>query len=284
MIRIDPLQGEQLKADATVGIVGLGYVGSAVQQHFARAMPVKTYDKPKNIGDIRDVAKADLIFICVPTPQRAASGACDTSIIDEVVAGIAANAGKPPLLIVKSTIPVGYMETLQTRYPAMRFLFSPEFLTEKNAANDFNHCNRVIFGGTHHNAIEAAAFYRTADPSRWVGNARTQMYCLPFRGAEMVKLMGNAFLMTKVLFANEMYNLCQAAEIDYNAVRYCVALDSRIGPSHLLVPGPDGKHGAGGTCFPKDMASLINLFEEYQVSQRVLTAVAARNADLRGDL
>jgi len=282
MIRIDPLQSGMLKADATVGVVGLGYVGSAVLQHFARCLPVKTYDKPKNLGDIREVSKADLIFVCVPTPPLE-SGACDTSIIDEVVAGIAANAGQPPIVVIKSTIPAGYMETLQAHYPAMRLLFSPEFLTEKNATNDFNFCNRVIFGGSEVNAAEAAKFYRKADPSRWIGNFRTQMICVPFRDAEMVKLMGNAFLMTKVLFANEMFDLCQAAGIDYNAVRECVALDSRIGPSHLLVPGPDGKRGVGGTCFPKDMANLITLFQKFNVPQKVLIAVADRNSDLRGD-
>ena len=97
----------------------------------------------------------------------------------------------------------------------------------------------------------------------------------------MVKYFTNCFLATKVSFANEMYEICEALNIDYDKVTEYTVYDERIGKSHLNVPGPDGDFGYGGHCFPKDIGALISLAHNLNVSPRILTATECKNNDVR---
>ena len=99
----------------------------------------------------------------------------------------------------------------------------------------------------------------------------------------MVKYVTNAFLATKVSFANEMYQICQALDIDYDKVIEYAQHDDRFGTSHWAVPGPDGDFGYGGHCFPKDVKALISLANKYSLDPKILTAVDSKNNDVRND-
>ena len=97
----------------------------------------------------------------------------------------------------------------------------------------------------------------------------------------MVKYFTNCFLATKVSFANEMYEICEALNIDYDKVTEYTVYDERIGKSHLNVPGPDGDFGYGGHCFPKDVNALRSLAWGLGCSPRILEATDSKNNDVR---
>ena len=103
------------------------------------------------------------------------------------------------------------------------------------------------------------------------------------RSVEMIKYVTNCFLATKVSFANEMYQICENLDIDYDKVIEYAKYDERLGYSHWNVPGHDGDFGYGGHCFPKDLKALISLAHDLNVSPRVLTAVDCKNNDVRTD-
>ena len=95
--------------------------------------------------------------------------------------------------------------------------------------------------------------------------------------AEMTKLFRNCFLATKVAFCNEIYQFCEKKGITYEDVRYLATLDDRIRASHSVTPGPDGRRGFGGTCFPKDMASLRHQIQTNDLQSFVIHAAIERN-------
>ena len=99
--------------------------------------------------------------------------------------------------------------------------------------------------------------------------------------AEMVKYFTNCFLATKVTFANQMYEICQASGIDYDKVVEYALYDQRIGSSHLAVPGPDGDLGFGGHCFPKDLSAMVAFAKSNDADSGLLNAVQSANESYR---
>lgn len=274
--------------DMAVGVIGHGYVGQAVEALFRPHLPVLVYDKFKpaladNLGDI--VSASTIIFVCVPTPMKE-SGECHTAIVEEVLSDIfltAIRVGADPkrfVVVLKSTVPPGFTDRMIQKYPSLRITFSPEFLTEASSVEDFKNCNRVIIGGSEEDAgVVYSTFYEVWE-HRLESRDVTIVQCPP-AVAEMTKLFTNTFLMTKVLFANEIYRVCAKLGISYQDVKNLACLDERIGESHLNVPGPDGHFGAGGSCFPKDINSLRFFCEQIGVDEKLFTAVIKRNEELR---
>jgi len=101
--------------------------------------------------------------------------------------------------------------------------------------------------------------------------------------AEMVKYLTNTFLSVKVSFANEIYQLCNNLNIDYDKVVEYATLDDRLGLSHWNVPGPDGDFGFGGHCFPKDLSALLHLTKQMNTTNNVLLATQRTNDEVRND-
>lgn len=258
-----------------IGILGNGFVGKATRILENPECQIMIYDiRPEacvplgiTLQEINDTA--DLLFLCLPTPMHL-DGACDTSILDSVIASLT-----HPLIVVRSTVPVGFTD-------ARRCFFMPEFLTEKNWAQDFRENPLWIFGmsssSTHHHGLFRQRIESLLDSASRHGkilSAKTKF--MTNKEAEMVKLFKNVFLASKVSFCNEMYDICQRGGIDYDAVRAAVAEDERIGRSHLAVPGYGGRRGFGGTCFPKDINSLYRLFCQHAIPAPILGAVLHRN-------
>ena len=243
-----------------IGIMGLGVVGSAVRSYFeAQEHRPRLYDPCLGLGSRREINEAQVIFICVPTPYRERGG-FGLSAVEEAVALL--NPGK--IVVIKSTVLPGTTDALQRRYPDQRVLFNPEFLREATAYEDFLRPDRQIVGCTELSwpaAGEVMSLLPKAPFMRVVAAAE----------AEMSKYVTNAFLAVKVSFANEIYDLCTALGINYEAVRPLVAADARIGPSHLDV-FYDGYRGYGGKCLPKDTRSLMDLARAAGVSLRLLRA------------
>lgn len=271
----------------TVGVVGHGYVGQAVEAFFKDHCNVVVHDKAKpELSSLVDVVeKSELIFLCVPTPMKN-DGSCHTGIIQEVLSSVNAIAKAVGrnldsfVCVVKSTVPAGFTEEMQDKFLPMRILFSPEFLTEKSSIADFKKTNRIIFGGDQDDALIASKYFAQVQPTRVDNDQLVLLQCDP-TVAEMVKLFTNGILMTKIMFANEIYQMCEKLGVNFEEVRSIAVLDHRIGASHTTVPGHDGQLGAGGHCFPKDINNLRALCKELDVPEKMFTAVIERNNELR---
>ena len=267
--------GEEVKR---IGIVGQGYVGTAVRPVFEQYYKVYTYDiketcNCKNMEELTN--KSDIIFVCVPTPMRD-NGSCHTSIVEEIIVTI--NELSLPkddkIVAIKSTIPPGTTNELNKKCENISVIFNPEFLTEANFIDDFKNQNRIIVGGQRPASTILRQVYSLVFPDAKVIKTGSKT-------AEMVKYFTNTFLATKVSFANEMKMLCDEIDIDYDKVVEYSIYDNRLGKSHWAVPGPDGKDGFGGSCFPKDIRALIYLMESLGVENNVLSGVWDTNLIVR---
>jgi nucleotide sugar dehydrogenase len=238
----------------TVGIVGQGFVGQALKEVFSKYYTIFTYDKyidklssHKSVADL--CSACDAIFVCVPTPMRQ-DGSCDFSIV-ESVCSLATEAGSDHLIVIKSTIPPGTTKSFNEKFNTKQVVFNPEFLTERFASQDFKNTNRVILGGDTSATTVLKQFYSHVFPNVVVVKTDS---CV----AEYVKYLSNCFLAVKVSLANEFAAMCQAGGIDYDKVAEYATFDPRLGHTHWVVPGPDAKMGFGGSCFPKDINSMIH--------------------------
>ena len=255
-----------------IGIVGQGFVGSAIREGLKNFYPVMTYDidKSKSTSTHKAVCEnADIIFVCLPTPMRK-SGECDTRILENAIKRIdneCLEVGSKPSIVIKSTIPPGTTDKIN-KEAKLNVCFSPEFLTEANSFSDFKNQTRIIVGGT--GARKVKQMFRKPFPDIPIVITKS-------RTAEMVKYFINCFLASKVTFANQMYDICESLGVDYDKVCEYSLLDSRIGRSHFAVPGPDGDRGFGGHCFPKDISGLTYVANEKNVNINFLKQVQDSN-------
>jgi len=259
----------------TIGIIGQGFVGTAVREGMEPFYNVETYDKFKNstYSSLEElVENVDFLFICLPTPMKK-TGECDLSIIKEVIGRIE-SCGQERILIIKSTIPPGTTEMLNKECKNVKVVFNPEFLTEANYIDDFKNQSRIIIGGPRPYSTKVKTLFKKAFPQTPIIKTHSTI-------AEMIKYFTNTFLATKVSFANEMKQFCDKVNVDYDKVAEYVLYDDRIGKTHLSVPGPDGKLGFGGSCFPKDINGLIYEMNKHEVASLVLKAAWNKNLEVR---
>ena len=256
-----------------IGIVGNGYVGQATALLKEKEVEVLIWDLNedlRNINSFGELQGCDFVFVCVPTPMNE-DGSCYTKIVENVVYDLIALRIKARDIIVRSTVPVGTCERLGVS-------FMPEFLTEANWEEDFKNNKNWIFGfdppkWTDWEESDNTAFNFLKLAKLW----SKEVEILTTKEAELTKNTRNAFLATKVSFFNEIEELCRKMGVSYENVRKGVVLDDRIGASHTEVPGPDGKRGFGGTCFPKDIASLDYQMNQHGVESYMVEGTKARN-------
>ncbi len=252
--------------DKKIAIAGLGMVGGALSKWFKDAI---LYDPPKGMGSDEELNTADIIFICVPTPYEDAG---KYKIIDSVLKKITGNK----IIVIKSTVLPKTTYLFQQLYKKHKFLFNPEFLTESTADQDMQYPDRQIVGYTKESftiAGEIMAMLPLAPYER----------IMPSSEAETVKYMNNTWFATKVVWANQMYDLCQKIGVDYEVAKEAMAQDKRIGRSHLEI-FHKGYRGYGKTpvskCLDKDTNSLIRFADENGVDLSVLKEVSKVNNDL----
>ena len=265
----------------TVGVVGQGFVGSAIRVGLKDFYNVFTYDlqeKLRNCDSLCElVDKSKFIFVCLPTPMKS-DGSCFTKIVEDTVLSIneicQSNNYDNRIVIIKSTVPPGTTDKLDSECDALTVVFSPEFLTEANSYDDFKNQSRIIIGGSRPASSYVKTLFRKAFPT-------TPIVKTNATHAEMVKYFINCFLSVKVSYANEIYQICEKLGIDYDKVIEYALYDKRIGQSHLTVPGPDGDFGFGGHCFPKDLNAMINVMINHDIRPTLLTATNDKNDEVR---
>ena len=262
-----------------IGIIGQGFVGNAVYQKFKNYFDVLTYDldESKSNSTKEDLLfKCNTIFLCLPTPMNT-DGSCNVDILQkelENIELITDNQEIKKTIVIKSTVSPGTTDKWNSSYESLDIVFNPEFLTEANAIEDFNNQNRIILGGPRPATTELRRMYSKVFPKAHIIKTDSTH-------AEMVKYLTNSFLATKVSFANEIYQICDKLNIDYDKVVEYATLDDRLGKSHWNVPGPDGDFGFGGHCLPKDLSALIYLAMNLHTETNVLNAVEETNDVVR---
>ena len=265
-----------------IGIIGNGFVGSAIMHGFIlHVEDIKVYDKdPKrSTHNMKDLTSdSDVIFICVPTPMFA-SGVCDLSIVKSVTSELSEyNNINKKVIVIKSTVVPGTIESLAEKYPEMNFVFNPEFLTERRARLDFINTSRIVLGSNNplaNNIVER--LYKLRFPY-------TKVIKTDFGTAQLIKYMANCFFATKVSFMNEMYQVCEAINGNWDKALEGFISDGRIGNSHIDVPGHDGDFGFGGKCFPKDLNAMIKKAEDLGIDPKVMKGAWEKNKEIRKDL
>lgn len=264
-----------------VGIVGVGFVGNAVLQTSRRFFNTLTFDTDPEKSDCATlhelVERTDLIFVCVPTPMRA-NGTCNTNIVRDVVTDIedaARTLGVQKSVVIKSTVPIGTTDNIARDLKLIRLSFNPEFLTERNAVDDFAYQPYVVIGNP---SLLVMDFYseilqKTDNPA--------YIFRTTAVAAEAIKYAANTFLAMKVTFSNELKDYLDAMNVDHAAVVSILKHDRRLGSTHWDVPGPDGMRGFGGTCFPKDVNALLTEMDRVNVDKTLLEAMWKKNLLLR---
>lgn len=262
-----------LQRKINIGIVGYGMVGQAVAYGFSNNN-IFVYDKYKESDTLENVAKnSEYIFICLPTPIKRDESGIDLSIINQNIKMITKfTDGTDKIVIIKSTVIPGTTKKYIKKYPKTLFCFNPEFLTERAFLQDFVNTDRIIIGAENSLvARKVSSIYQSIMPN-------TPIFLTDPTTAEMVKYMANCLLATKVIFANEMYDICQKLKINYDEVKKMVVADKRIGNSHLDVTS---LRGFGGKCFPKDLLALRALAKKLKVDTTILDAVWEKNLKIR---
>ena len=264
-----------------IGIIGQGFVGTAVKEGLKKFHEIDTFDldeTKRDVDYIEDIIdRNNIIFVCLPTPMKK-DGSCDISIVENTVMELdnlaLTRQCSNRIVVIKSTIPPGTTEKLNEECEHVQVVFNPEFLTEANFIEDFKNQDRIIIGGPRPASTKVRQLFYKAFPKAHIIKTHSTI-------AEMVKYLTNTFLATKVSFANEMKMLCDFFNVDYDKVVEYSTYDERLGKSHWAVPGPDGKMGFGGSCFPKDINALISIADKWEIPANVLMAAWETNLDVR---
>ena len=265
-----------------IGIIGRGFVGSAVQHGFSPNVgcdaEVRVYDKDptKSLNSIDETINfSDFVFISVPTPTKK-DGNIDLTILESVINDISnVSKNNDTIFLIRSTIIPGTTRSLQLKFPNLKLVFNPEFLTERSANFDFINQSRYIFGGDKKNTE------KTAELFKWRFGKAISVLETDYESAELIKYMANTFFATKISFLNDMKLLSDKCDANWNDVIDGFVQDGRIGHSHLNVPGWDGKYGFGGSCFPKDIQAIIAFGDSLGLDMTVLKGAWETNLKVR---
>jgi UDPglucose 6-dehydrogenase len=218
------------------------------------------------------VRRSRVLLIAVGTPPRA-DGSPDLSQVDEVARAVARHRNGHKVVATKSTVPVGTGRRIRERIEAggprapLDVVSNPEFLREGKAVQDFFHPDRVVIG-----AESASARDAMRELYRPLCAGGTPFVWCNLQTAELIKYACNAFLATKISFANQLANMCEAVGADIDLLVRAVGMDPRIGGS-FLQPGP----GFGGSCLPKDARAMISLARRLGVDAGVVEAAVSAN-------
>lgn len=266
-----------------IGIIGKGFVGTAVEHGFTCnknfKAEIKIFDINPQLSThtlSETVNDSDFVFISVPTPANN-DGSINLESLNIVLNNINECIENDCIILIRSTITPGTSLKFANKYPSLKIVFNPEFLTEKNANNDFINQSRIILGGDKHHTSKVSKLYG------WRFGNKIPIIETNYQTAELIKYMNNTFLATKVSFMNEMFLIANKINADWDKAIEGFILDARVGSSHVNVPGHDGKFGFGGSCFPKDIQAFIKFSKDLDIDTKVLIAAWNTNLKVRSE-
>ena len=254
-----------------VGVIGNGFVGEAISFAFSSVAEMYIYDTDPSrcLNNMESVHNCDFVFVCVPTPMYE-DGSQDLSYVESAFK----KATAKPIYILKSTVLPGTTDSLARKYPNIKIIFSPEFLTERSAKLDMLTQSRIILGGELLLTEEVKTLFNQRFKIKNIIQTDSKT-------AELTKYMNNTFFATKVSIMNEFKLLCDKIGANWEDALRGFVSDGRIGDSHLNVPGHDGKFGYGGTCFPKDVNALLSFSKKNDIELNTISGGWVTNLKVR---
>jgi UDPglucose 6-dehydrogenase len=258
-----------------IGIIGNGFVGNAIYQNFKDKELVKVYDvrEHKCYNTLTDTLQTQIVFVCLPTPMKE-DGQCDLSYIMNFFESLQIPDGYNPLFVIKSTVPIGTTDLLCDKHKNLMIVHNPEFLTAVNAVEDFRNTDRNIIGGKQEWCMKLKELFIKHF-------LNTPIQIVKSKESETIKYFCNSFLAAKVSFFNNLYEMCEKFDMNFDSVKDGIVSDKRIGPSHTKIPGPDGLMGFGGYCFPKDINALIHTLKKHDIDSSLFETAWEYNKKVR---
>ena len=258
-----------------LGIIGKGFVGSAVAHGFDKDCDQVIVDPKYTDNEITDVLDCKLVFVCVPTPPNE-DGSINVDIVNDVLIELSMRDYKG-VVVVKSTIIPDYLHEFKKEFD-LKIVYNPEFLTEANANEDFKNPPFQVFGGKWRDCEVVEKAYLRYSSVRIVPTFKVDLTT-----ASLLKYTINSWLATKVTFFNELNQLHElgSSMVSWEQFTDMLSRDDRMGNSHMKVPGPDGEPGFGGHCFPKDTEALLHYANNKNIKMSVLRKAVQTNKKLR---
>lgn len=256
----------------TIGVIGYrGMVGNTVYQYFKKNGYITFgYSKTEQV-DKDNVNKSDIVFVCVPTPFDWSTGHFDGTIVDNALSEI--RDGR--IVVIKSTIPIGTTESLQAKYPKLKILFNPEFLSEATAYGDFVNPDRQFVGFTKESKDVSIQVLNLLPESAYGA-------IMPSKEAELLKYINNLHGALSVIEANHFYDVCQKEGLDYNRVITASEASKWVGAPmgrqyHKIFH--KGYRGVGGKCFPKDLNAWVEYCQSKGIDVKLFESVLGKNVE-----
>lgn len=262
-----------------VGIIGLGHVGSAMYNSFKlKNIDVSWYDKYKTGGTSFDkIVKNYILFLALPTLYDPSINEYNKSNIYETCDKLV-KFNFSGIVVIKSTVEPETTGHLNVKYPSLKFIHNPEFLTSRTAFEDFHNQSHIVLGiGDNIEAEELDIikhFYSTHYPLAEISTCKSIE-------SESMKIFCNSFYASKIQILTEYYMLCQKNGSNFDTIIKLMLKNRWINPMHTLIPGPDGLLSYGGNCFPKDTNALLQYMKSVDTPHSVLENIIRERNDIR---
>ena len=280
-----------MNQEFNINILGMGFVGGAYS-HLCEKNNIEfnvcdllkkegNFNYFNNIPDLVKFSekndKINVYIIAVPTPSDH-EGNCDISIVKSVLQKLKENVSKETYVIIKSTLVPGTSELLNQEFPELNIVLCPEFLRENSYKDDIYNAQFVLLGTPKDFDMTKTRDLLKVSRLFYAHNPQIDIIILSYTECELFKYTLNTFFATKITFFNEIHELCEKMNVDYQKIKELFPLDPRIGGYGTVVPGPGNNfYGYFLSCLPKEIRGIVKLQENLGLSNDLMFCVDKRN-------